>query len=177
MVTIRKIGKIPNNIIITKVTEAKVIIGNREVGFIIEVTIREAEVIIRMIRDKIPGAEATEEVMAMNKVKTIIDWTTNVVEAVVPFVDHREPMEITQGDVDLPHQVLGIHNTKEYHNIDTYVVFVIAEDIMTISVIPSNIYFMLCNNRVVNRCHNQILNIKIQIKMTNQLFKAGIPQP
>ena len=130
MVITHKIGKIPNNILVIKVTEAKVIIGNREVDLITEVTIREAEVITKMTRDRILGAEATEGVMAMNKVKTIIDQITSVEEAVVPFIDCGEPVEPIKEVVDLPHQALGIHNTKEYCNIDIYVVFVIAEGII-----------------------------------------------
>ena len=70
----------------------------------------------------------------MNKVQTIIGQTTSMEEAVVPFVDCREPAEPIREVVDSPHQALGIHNTKEYRNIDIYVVFVIAEGIMTISV-------------------------------------------
>ena len=141
-----------------------VIIDNREVDLIIEVIIREAEVITKMTRDRITGAEATEEVAAMNKAKTIISQNTSMEEAVAPFVDHGEPVEPTREVMDLPRQVLGIHNTKEYCNIDIYVVFVIAEGIMTISVIPFNICFMLCNNKVANRCHNLILTVTVITK-------------
>ena len=115
--------------------------------------------------------------MAMNKVKTIIGQNTRGDEAVAPFVDHGEPEEPIREVMDLPRQVQGIHNIKEYHDIDIYVVFVIAEGITTISVIPSNICFMLCNNKVVNICHNLILTMTIRIKQINWLFKAGIPQP
>ena len=174
---IHKIGRIPNRIIVIKITEAKVIIGNREVDLITGEIIREAEVITKMTRDKIVGAEAMEGVMAMNKVKTIIGQTTSMEEAVVPFVDRGEPMELIREVMDSPHQVLGIHNTKGYRNINMYVVSVIAEGIMIISVIPFNICFMLCNNKVVNKCHNPTLITTILIKLINQLFKAGIPQP
>ena len=98
-------------------------------------------------------------------------------EAVVPFVDCGEPIEPISEVVDLPHQVRGIHNTKLYRNIDIFVVFVTVEGIMTISVIPFNICFMLCNNKVINRCHNLILNMTIPTKPINWLFKTGIPQP
>ena len=172
-----KIGRIPSNITIAKITEARVIIGNSKVDLITEAIIREVEVITKLIRDRILGAEATEEVVAMNKVKTIIGQTTSVEEAVVPFIDHGEPVEILREDVDLPRQVLGIHNTKEYHSTDTYVVFVIAEGIMITSVIPFNICFMLCNNKVANICHSPILIMTTLTKLINQLFRAGIPQP
>ena len=127
-----------------------------------------------MTRDRITGAEATEEVTAMNKVKTIIGQNTSVEEAMAPFVDHGEPAEPIRGVMDLPCQVLGIHNTKEYHNIDIYVVFVIAEGIMTISVTPFNICFMLCNNKVVNICHNQIVTMIILTKQINRLFSRAL---
>ena len=176
-ITIPKIGPILNKTIVTKVTEAKVIIGNREVDLIIEVTTREVEVITKMIIDRITGAEAMEEVTAMSKVKITIGQNIKGDEAVAPIVDCGEPKKPIREAMDLPRQVQGIHNIKEYHNIDTYVVFVIAEGIMTISVIPSNICFMLCNNKVVKICHKLILTIIIQIKQINRLFKAGIPQP
>ena len=177
MVIIHKISRIPNKIIVIKITEAKVIIGNREVDLITGEIIREAEVITKMTRDRIVGAEAMEGVMAMNKVKTIIGQTTNVEEAMVPFVDHGEPKGPIREAMDSPRQVLGIHNIMEYHNIDIYVVFVIAEGIMIISVIPFNICFMLGNNKVANICHNPTLIMTILIKLINRLFKAGIPQP
>ena len=177
MVIIHKIGRIHNKIVLIKITEAKVIIGNREVDLITGVIIREVEVITKMIRDRIIRAEAMEGVAAMNKVKTIIGQTTSVEGVMVPFVDHGEPTEPNREVMHSPCQVLGIHYTKEYCSIDIYVVFVIAEGIMTISVIPFNICFMLCNNKVVNICHNPILIMTILIKMISQLFKAGIPQP
>ena len=177
VVIIHKIGRIPNKIIVIKITEAKVIIGNREVHLITGIIIREAEVITKMTRDRIVGAEAMEGVMAMNKVKTIIGLTTSMEEAVVPFVDCGEPVEPIREVVDSLRQVLGIHNSKEYRNIDIYVVFVIAEGIMIISVIPFNICFMLCNNKVANTCDNPTLIMTILIKLINRLFKAGIHQP
>ena len=45
---------------VIKVTEAKVIIGNREVDLIIEVITREVEVITKMTTDRTIGAEAME---------------------------------------------------------------------------------------------------------------------
>ena len=128
-----------------------------------------------MTRDRIVGAEAMEGVVAMNKVKTIIGQTTSMEEAMAPFVDHGEPMEHIREVMDSPRQVLGIHSTKEYHNINIYVVSVIAEGIMTISVIPSSICFMQCNNKPANQWPNLLLNTTIQIRPINWLFKTGIP--
>ena len=82
----------------------------------------------------------------MKKVKRIIGQTTSAGKAMGPSVDHGEPMETFQGDVDLLLQELEIHNIKAYCNLDTYAVFVIVEAIMTISITLSNIYFMLCNS-------------------------------
>ena len=95
---------------VIKVTEAKVIIGNREVDLIIEVITREVEVITKMTTERTIGAEAMEEVMAMNKVKTIIGQNTRGDEAVAPFVDHGEPEEPIREVMDLPREVQGIHN-------------------------------------------------------------------
>ena len=157
---IHKIGRIPNKIIVIKITEANVIIGNREVDLITGEIIREAEVITKMTRNRIVGAEAMEGIVAMNKVRTIIGQTTSMEEAVVTFVDHGEPAEPIREVMVSSCQVLGIHSTKEYHNINIYVVSVIAEGIMIISVIPFNICFMLCNNKVANICHNPTMILR-----------------
>ena len=102
-ITIPKIGQILNKTIVIKVTETKVIIGNREVDLIIEVITREVEVITKMTTDRTIGVEATEEVMAMNKVKTIIGQNTRGDEAVAPFIDCEEPKEPIREVMDLPH--------------------------------------------------------------------------
>ena len=170
--------RIPNNIVlIIKITEGKATIDNREVDSITEAITREVEVIFRMTTDKIPGAEVTEEAAAMTKIRITTDLTTSKVGVVVPSVDHGEPVGTTPEDMDLPHQVLGIHNIKQYHNTGIFVVFAIVEDTMTISVIPSNTCFMLCNGKAANKWHNKTLIMTMLTKPINQLFRTGIPQP
>ena len=114
---IHKIGRIPNKIIVIKITEANVIIGNREVDLITGEIIREAEVITKMTRNRIVGAEAMEGVVAMNKVRTIIGQTTSMEEAVVTFVDHGEPAEPIREVMVSPCQVLG---DPQYKGIPQY---------------------------------------------------------
>ena len=131
-----------------------------------------------MTKDKIQGAEVMEEAEAMIKTTKTIGRTTKEVEAEVLSVDCGEPMEITTPEDEVsPRQALEIHNTREYHNIDTFVVFVITEGIMTISVTPSNIYFMPCSNKMVNKPHKQTMTMTTLIKMNNRLFRRGIPHP
>ena len=169
------INNTPHNImVIAPLTEDKVTF-NREVDSIIEEITKEVGAIIRMIKDKASEAEVMEEAMDMTKIRTIIGPTTNMVE--VEAIDHGEPMGIIPGDVDLHQQVLGIHNTRIYCNISIYAVSVIAEGITTISVILSSICFMLCNNKLANKWPNLPLNMTIQTKLINRLFRTGIPQP
>ena len=177
MAIIHKIGRIPNKIIVIKITEGKVIIGNREVDLITGEIIREAEVITKMTRDRIVGAEAMEGVAAMNKVKTIIGQTISVEEGRGSFRRPWRAHRTYQRGRGFTLSGTGDHNTKGSCNINIYVVSVMAEGIMIISVIPFNICFMLCNNKVSNKCHNPTLITIILIKLINRLFKAGIPQP
>ena len=167
----------PHNImVIAPLTEDKVTL-NREVDSIIEEITKEVGAIIRMIKDKVSEAEVMEEAVNMTKIRTIIGMTTKMVEVEAISVDHGEPVGIIPGDMDLHQQVLGIHNTRVYCNISIYAVSVIAEGIMTVNLIPSSICFMLCNNKLANKWPNLQLNMTIQTKLINRLFRTGIPQP
>ena len=78
------------------------------------------------------------------------------------------------GGIHCPEQV--IRNIKGSHNINTSVVYATTEDIMTISAIHCNIYFMPCSYKLGKILLNQVLNMTIKTKLINRLFRSGIPQ-
>ena len=138
---------------------------------------QEAEDSIPIVRDSFLEAEGTAEATDMSNLMNNIGMITKEAEAVAHSVDPGEVVAIIiHEDGDTRRLGQEIHNTKGSHNTNTSVASVTTEDIMTISVIHCNIYFMLCSYRMGKILHNQTLTMTIKTKQINRLFRRGIPQ-
>ena len=135
-------------------------------------------VIIQTINDSTPEVEDTTEDTVMIKIMIIIDPSIREVGATALSIDPGEVVVIIiPEDKVLPHPEQMIHNIKEYHNTNMYVASATTGDIMTINVTLFSICFMQCNYKMDNKIHKRIQNMTITIRMTNRLFRRGIPQP
>ena len=151
---------------------------NKEVDLTIGETMQEAEDLIPMNRDNSLEEEGMVEATDMTRIMNSTGMITKEVEAVVHSVDPGEVVVIIiHKDGDTHHLKPVIHNIKGSHSINTSVASVTIENIMTISVILCNIYFMLCNYKMGRLLHKQTWNMTVRIKLINRLFRRGIPQP